>query len=354
MNNVTLDNEIAAAGGKLVVLFFWADFDPASKAGGQMDLLTDELKKKYSTRAVFLKIEAESSEELAERFALEAVPHFVFLQNGKEVDSLTGAEPSALLDKVEKHLPSDTVQAKVSSSDVSLSQLSSPSSSSSSSNEALDRRIAGLISSNRIMLFMKGTQNEPKCKFSRKVCNLLKEAGVVFGSFNILEAPDVRARIKIYSNWKTFPQLYVGSKLIGGADIIEEMAEDGELEELAKVEPPLPPSTEATNIALSPEEVLNIRLKKLIGQSSVMLFMKGNPDEPRCGFSRKIVSILRENGVTNFGYFDILSDEEVRQGLKTFSNWPTYPQLYHNSKLIGGLDVIQDMAEDGELAELVE
>ena len=73
--------------------------------------------------------------------------------------------------------------------------------------------------------------------------------------------------------------------------------------------------------------VTNCRLGELVAKDPVMLFMKGTAEEPRCGFSRKAVAMLQEAGVA-FGTFDILSDEEVRQGLKEFSNWPTYPQLY--------------------------
>ncbi|CAF94869.1 unnamed protein product, partial [Tetraodon nigroviridis] len=76
----------------------------------------------------------------------------------------------------------------------------------------------------------------------------------------------------------------------------------------------------------SPAADLNQRLKKLINAAPCMLFMKGSPQEPRCGFSRQIVALLSEHNI-QFSSFDILSDEEVRQGLKTFSNWPTYPQL---------------------------
>ncbi|KAF2076617.1 hypothetical protein CYY_002103 [Polysphondylium violaceum] len=96
---------------------------------------------------------------------------------------------------------------------------------------------------------------------------------------------------------------------------------------------------------------LNERLEKLINQAPVMLFMKGHPDKPQCGFSNKSVAILRENGFT-FDSFDILSDPAVRNGLKEYSNWPTYPQLYINGKLVGGFDIIKDLNEDGELAEL--
>ena len=74
-----------------------------------------------------------------------------------------------------------------------------------------------------------------------------------------------------------------------------------------------------------------------------MLFMKGSPDTPKCGFSRSIVELLRKGGFA-FSSFDILTDEEVRAGLKTFSDWPTYPQLYVNGTLVGGLDILREMA----------
>lgn len=93
---------------------------------------------------------------------------------------------------------------------------------------------------------------------------------------------------------------------------------------------------------------LNTRLDGLIRTAPVMLFMKGNPAEPRCGFSRKIVELLQSNDVP-FSTFDILSDNEVREGLKTYSDWPTYPQLYANAELVGGLDIVKEMAEGGDL-----
>jgi Grx4 family monothiol glutaredoxin len=68
---------------------------------------------------------------------------------------------------------------------------------------------------------------------------------------------------------------------------------------------------------------------------------QGSRDEPKCGFSRQAVALLQEAGVDDYGTFDILQDEDVRQGLKTYSNWPTYPQLYHKGDLIGGLDIMK-------------
>lgn len=92
-------------------------------------------------------------------------------------------------------------------------------------------------------------------------------------------------------------------------------------------------------------EELDERLKKLTAAAPVMLFMKGSPSSPQCGFSRQMVAILREHQV-RFGFFDILKDDSVRQGLKTFSDWPTFPQLYVNGEFQGGLDIIKESLEE--------
>ena len=79
-----------------------------------------------------------------------------------------------------------------------------------------------------------------------------------------------------------------------------------------------------------------------------MLFMKGSPDAPKCGFSRQIVEILTSNNIP-FASFDILTDETVRAGLKTYSDWPTFPQLYVTGEFVGGLDIIKEIAHGGDL-----
>ena len=88
--------------------------------------------------------------------------------------------------------------------------------------------------------------------------------------------------------------------------------------------------------------------KALINRAPLMIFMKGNRDEPRCGFSRTLIGILNETGL-DYETFDIFSDEDVRQGLKKFSNWPTYPQVYVKGDLVGGLDIIKELQESDEL-----
>lgn len=95
------------------------------------------------------------------------------------------------------------------------------------------------------------------------------------------------------------------------------------------------------------DEDLDTRLKRLTTAAPVMLFMKGTPAAPQCGFSRQLVGLLRERSV-RYGFFNILADDDVRQGLKEFSDWPTFPQLYVDGELVGGLDIVREMMETGE------
>ncbi|RMJ23126.1 Monothiol [Aspergillus sp. HF37] len=89
------------------------------------------------------------------------------------------------------------------------------------------------------------------------------------------------------------------------------------------------------------QEALFARLAELVKAAPVMLFMKGSPSAPQCGFSRQLVGILRERSV-KYGFFNILADEEVRQGLKEFAEWPTFPQLWVGGELVGGLDIVRE------------
>ena len=95
------------------------------------------------------------------------------------------------------------------------------------------------------------------------------------------------------------------------------------------------------------------RIKQDIADNPVVLFMKGTPVFPQCGFSAAVVQILTHLGV-KFKGIDVLSDPEIRQGIKEFSSWPTIPQLYVKGEFIGGCDIVREMFETGELKELFE
>lgn len=94
------------------------------------------------------------------------------------------------------------------------------------------------------------------------------------------------------------------------------------------------------------------RIKTELGSAPIVLFMKGTPDFPQCGFSAQTVAALRAVGA-EFKAINIFEEPELREALKTYSSWPTYPQLYVNGELIGGCDIALEMYRNGELAQLV-
>ena len=95
------------------------------------------------------------------------------------------------------------------------------------------------------------------------------------------------------------------------------------------------------------------RIKAMVNDHAVILFMKGTPDAPQCGFSARATNILRDQGV-RFAAFDVLADPAIRAGIKDFANWPTIPQLYVQGEFVGGCDIMSEMYLNGELAELLD
>ncbi|GAB5578888.1 glutaredoxin-3 isoform X1 [Prionailurus iriomotensis] len=345
----------------LLVVHFWAPWAPQC---AQMNDVMAELAKEHP-QVSFVKLEAEAVPEVSEKYGISSVPTFLFFKNSQKIDRLDGAHAPELTKKVQRHASSGSF----------------PPSGNEHPKEDLNLRLKKLTHAAPCMLFMKGTPQEPRCGvhshrltdrragrdrggirirplidgdvregFSKQMVEILHKHNIQFSSFDIFSDEEVRQGLKTYSNWPTYPQLYVSGELIGGLDIIKELEASDELDTICPKAPKL-------------EE----RLKVLTNKASVMLFMKGNKQEAKCGFSKQILEILNSTGSlagaqehravsarmfggdVEYETFDILEDEEVRQGLKTFSNWPTYPQLYVKGELVGGLDIVKELKDNGEL-----
>ena len=96
------------------------------------------------------------------------------------------------------------------------------------------------------------------------------------------------------------------------------------------------------------------RIKEQVTGNPVVLYMKGTPQMPQCGFSQMAVQILRACGVTQFHSVNVLEDADIRQGIKEYANWPTIPQLYVNGEFVGGSDIMREMYESGEMQKVLE
>ena len=95
------------------------------------------------------------------------------------------------------------------------------------------------------------------------------------------------------------------------------------------------------------------RIDELVKNNRVMLFMKGTAQFPMCGFSGRAIQVLKAAGVGEFKTFNVLEDEEVRQGIKDYAQWPTIPQLYIDGEFVGGSDIMMEMYQSGELQQLI-
>ncbi len=194
-----------------------------------------------------------------------------------------------------------------------------------------------LVNTAPVMIFIKGTPTQPKCKFTRQLLEILNSLHVRYSYFDILSNEYIRHHLKEYAEWSTFPQIYLLGEFLGGLDIIKEMVENNELQSVLK-----------DYMSESIEQKCN----RLVNQQKVMLFIKGTPEEPRCGFSKTLVSLFNEHDI-QFGYFDILQDEDVRQTLKELQDWPTYPMVFVRGELQGGLDIVKEMLS-GELQSIID
>lgn len=357
-------------------LLFHTTWHPPSQ---QMTTVFQTLAKQTpATSAVqFISIDAEQYEDAAEQYAVESVPTLVVYAHGNSNNSnnnavlakVEGADVPAFTKAIQLHSEAAAKADQGNNSNSTAADTAAASSSSSTtttaataavvSEDELNKRLKSLIESSGIMVFIKGTPTAPRCGFTKQLLALLDTQHIVnYGYFDILQDNAVREGLKKYSNWPTFPQVYVKGELVGGLDVVKELVAAGEFVDMVPDMYKKTAAQEAEEAKLA-EVDLNTRLKSLINQRKLMLFMKGNADQPRCGFSSRAIQLLEQVGV-NFkeqadkvGTFDILNDEQVRQGLKEYSNWPTYPQLYINGELIGGLDVMQEMIANEELQSMV-
>ncbi|KAG2463121.1 GLRX3 protein, partial [Polypterus senegalus] len=178
-----------------------------------MNNVIAELAKEHS-QVTFVKLEAEAVPEVSEKYEISSVPTFLFFKNSQKIDRLDGAHAPELTKKVKQHASSSAV----------------PVGTVESSKEDLNERLKRLINAAPCMLFMKGSPQEPRCGFSRQIVDIFKQHNIQFSSFDILSDDEVRQGLKTFSNWPTYPQVYVSGELVGGLDIIKELAQSGELE----------------------------------------------------------------------------------------------------------------------------
>lgn len=241
----------------LAVIYFHAPWAaPCKQMGTILATLASTYPSTTPPRIVFLSLDAEEVSEISERYNVTQVPLVVLQKDGQVADAITGTDATKVRNAVEKHAGSSSsgAQGKANlppaqkvtrpaqsvdepalqhhtngnatskdappSSDLATSDVHNGEANQTTTKEELHARLAELVKAAPVMLFMKGTPSSPQCGFSRQTVSLLREKGVRYGFFNILADDEVRQGLKEFSDWPTFPQIYVGGELIGGLDIV--------------------------------------------------------------------------------------------------------------------------------------
>ncbi|CAL9735102.1 monothiol glutaredoxin-3 [Monosporozyma servazzii] len=206
---------------KLISLYFhtnWAE--PCKQLNQIYQVISDDPSNKDIS---FLAVDADALNDIAELFEVSAVPYFVLIHNGTILKEISGADPKefvTVLDECKKYIanPTTTNDQEEDEEENAVEE--------QESEEQINEKLIKLTNAAPVMLFMKGSPSEPKCGFSRQLVGMLREHQVRFGFFDILRDNDVREHMKKFSDWPTFPQLYINGEFQGGLDIIKESLED--------------------------------------------------------------------------------------------------------------------------------
>lgn len=316
------DMEYTVESGDRSIVNFHA---PWAGPCAQMNVVFAELHQQYS-KVRFSTAAAEAVPEVTARYGISTVPTFLMFGLGRLVRRQDGADALKLCGHIEWL-------------------------SGASRQELEDGACEMYARKGEVTVVMKGNAERPRCAFSKQMVEVLRKAGVVFESVDVLEEGFLREEMKRWAGWRTYPMLFARGKFVGGVEVVRELAEEKRLTEAlegAVVEMGRTGRTWGGEVVVDDGERVRRRMEVLTKGAQVMVFMKGVKEAPRCKYSKKVVALLKEQGV-EFESVDVLADDEVRQGMKVFSEWPTFPQVYGGGNFVGGVDVVEELAASGDL-----
>jgi len=199
-------------------------------------------------------------------------------------------------------------------------------------------KIEKLLNTFPVVIFIKGSPHDPFCKFSKSFIEVIKETGIRYRSFDIFKDEKLRCWLRLYSGWKTYPQIYVNGKIIGGLDKMKELIEKGEFMNLIPNECKREGSIEY--------------IKEFLKSNELVVFGKGTRENVSCKASKEVYEILDKNNI-NFAIFDVKKDEMIRELIKELYNYHYFPQIYCNCKLLGGLKFLKEVEDRNAIYEYI-
>ena len=182
----------------------------------------------------------------------------------------------------------------------------------------------------------------------------IEEAEGTEGVFDAMRVEAVPCVVRMWEGKEVGRVTGADSKAI--LSLLKSVPASGSVSAPATVTATDTPSTPAISTTTAPTPVTPEQLKELVERSKLMLFIKGTPSKPQCGFTSQLLRLLSENGLNHGDHYDtfnILADPGVREGLKVWAQWPTYPQIYWKGELVGGLDILKEMFASGQMSEIV-
>lgn len=188
-------------------------------------------------------------------------------------------------------------------------------------------------------MFIKGTLDQPKCKFTRRLVDSIKPCEYKVKTFNILADERIRQWLKFYSNWPTFPQIYIEGQFVGGIDIVMELIEEGEFDEMIPKNCKKLPADQA--------------LQHLLTENNVLVAMHGSINEPVDAEGKGLVELMRSLGI-QFAAIDVNANQELAQELQKVNKLDKISTLvYIKGELVGTYETLKKMIDDGQKDQLI-
>eukprot|EP00919_Chromeraceae_sp_WS-2016_P059788 GHVR01142098.1.p1 GENE.GHVR01142098.1~~GHVR01142098.1.p1 ORF type:complete len:227 (+),score=58.79 GHVR01142098.1:21-701(+) len=213
------DSKVSQKDEKLtVVLFHTTWHPPAVHMVAVMKPMTEDF-----NNCNFYQIDGDKGSDLMKRLGVQSVPTVLLIKQGNEISRVEGHDPQRLVSLVRQH----SISTNTNSNNKDVLNNVVP-----CTIDDVNKRIESIIKSHDNILFMKGSKSNPFCKFSRMMIELLSNQGVEYDTFDILTDEKVRQGLKEYSNWPTFPQLYVKGEFVGGVDVVRDMQTDGSFDQV--------------------------------------------------------------------------------------------------------------------------
>ena len=300
----------------------------------------------------FLSLNAEELPDVSEQYDVTAVPYIVVQKDGKTLETVSGSDAAKVRAAVERYAGAGsgaTGSSLPPAQTVTRPPVENGTNGDSTKNLAGYAPSASTYPADAPIAFLSLNAEElPDVSEQYDVTAVpyivVQKDGKTLETVSGSDAAKVRAAVERYAGAGSGA---TGSSLPPAQTVTRPPVENGTNGDSTKnlagyapsaSDPKTAPEYSSGEQETSKEE-LHKRLSELVKAAPVMLFMKGTPSAPQCGFSRQTVSVLREKGI-RYGFFNILADDEVRQGLKEFADWPTFPQLWVDGELVGGLDIV--------------